>query len=142
MVKIMKLDVSGIPCFQHFHLHKRRNGLHLIGADLVKKPVHQIAPGPKAVGWVFAATFGQSGHGALKGVAVTVCGRCQQHIKPVPFRLLTGLDAGDASIRANPDPKVSFPPPRSQRLICPDHGHRDSLLDNLLCADIKHIKSG
>ncbi len=71
MVQIVKLADRGEACFQHFDIREGSDRLDLIGREAIEKPVHHLAPGPKAVGCRPAA-LGEPGHPALEGVAVEI----------------------------------------------------------------------
>lgn len=75
MVQVMELADLAVAGFQHFAIQLGGNGIQLLGIDFSGEPVHLFAPSPEAVGRIPAA-FGQTRHGALERMAVTVgdCG--------------------------------------------------------------------
>ena len=75
VVQVMELADLAVTGFQHFAIQLGGNGIQLLGIDFSGETVHLFAPGPEAVGRIPAA-LGQTGHGALEGMAVTVgdCG--------------------------------------------------------------------
>ena len=72
MMQIVKFHIGGIARLQHFHLHQCGNGFNMIWRQLVKEQIHQRTPCPKTVCGIVTAMLSQSGHRALKGVAMGV----------------------------------------------------------------------
>ena len=105
MVEIVELHIGGITCFQHFHLHQRRDRLDMVGRQAVEEAVHQLPPCPEGIGSIAAAHFGQARHGALKGVAVGIGRGRQQYAGPISTgRLrLACSEKLDGAVRADFD---------------------------------------
>ena len=121
MVQIVKLRHPGITRFQHFHLLKRCNRLHITRAKMIQKPVHQAAPRPETIRRR-PAPFRHPRHRALKRMAVQVHRRWQQTTQPLPFR------RSARSHRSNPpthhlNPHIARPTTGQQCSFCEQNSH-------------------
>ncbi|MNV67772.1 hypothetical protein D3C71_1605850 [compost metagenome] len=101
MVQVVEFADAGEAAFQHFHVGLCSDGLEVVRADAVQEAVHQLAPAPEAVART-PAHFGQTGHGALEGVAVQVAqpGHDGAECLVAGFPGSAGGDRGDASAHA------------------------------------------
>jgi hypothetical protein len=131
VVQIVKLHIRAKACFQHFHLHICGNGLHLIGGDAVKKPIHELPPAPETVALRRAAPFGQARHRTLKGMGMGVCGRMDNHLAPQGLRRgRAAFDAGKPAIRTDVQRHILRPAVGQKHLPCPEN---DRILGTVIC---------
>ena len=71
VVQVVELADRGEAGFQHLDEGEGGDRLDVVGREPVEEAVHDLAPGPEAVGRRPAA-LGQARHAALEGVAVQV----------------------------------------------------------------------
>ena len=71
MVQVMELDDRGVAALEQLDIELGRDRPLVLGRDVLREPVHRVAPGPEA-GRVRAEPLGQAGQRALEGVAVQV----------------------------------------------------------------------
>ena len=100
VVQVVELADGGVAGFQHFRVELHRHGVQRIGIQPAGEAVHQLAPGPEAVGRI-GLVFGQAGHRALEGVRMGVRDAGQREAAGIRFRqqhadaaIGRGLDAG------------------------------------------------
>ena len=128
VMQIVKLRDRGIALAQHLGIKLGGDRLHIVRADLRDQPVHGLAPGPEAV-ILAAGPFGQSRHGALKGVGMQVGHAGDDDLRIiVAGGLCVRFDLQDAAIhRIVMDQHVSRPAVGQQGLLreqCFDRRHR------------------
>ncbi len=140
----MELHIARIARLQHLHLHKGRDGLHVLGRQPVEKAEHELPPRPERIARIGAASFGQPRHGALKGVAVQVGGRRQQDRVTLSLGGYVARHFRNAPLAVNFDPHVTRPAIRQKRLIRPENRHalpRSLPVDrNIMCIHIADNK--
>ena len=73
-MQIVELADGGVAGLQHLDVQLGRDRLELLGRDREREAIHQVAPGPEAVGTACSggAELGQPGERALEGVRVQV----------------------------------------------------------------------
>ena len=120
MVHIVELGHCGEPGLEHLHLGERGDRLEFVRTDSLEKPVHQLSPRPEAVARIRAPALGQTGHGALKGVAVQVDGRGEEDPDAAPSRGSARIDPGNAAVRADLHLHVATPPVGGQSVLGPE----------------------
>ena len=81
-MKIVELGHAGETALEHFGEGQGGDGLDLFGPAPIKEAVHQVTPGPEIIIAVLAlgsTRLGQTGHGALEGMAVDIDDARQGH---------------------------------------------------------------
>ena len=85
VVEVVELRHPGEAALQHFGEGQGRDGLDLVRPAPIQKPVHQTPPRPEVV-IGRPPRLGQTGHGALKGVAVQIGDARQGHAAALVLR--------------------------------------------------------
>ena len=120
MVQVVEFPDPGETGFQHLGIGERGDRLDLVRTQPLQEAVHDLAPGPEAVGRR-TAHFGQARHAALEGVAVQI-GQSGQRWAIGAFARLAGrlgFDRGDLAI-PNAHAHLARPTGRQQRAVEPD----------------------
>ena len=120
MMEVVKFTNASETCFQHFDERLCRDGFELIGIQSIDERVHRRAPGPEVVR-LRAARFGQSSHGALKGVAMKVGNSGDCDAMPFVVGLCARVD-GDVCDQAIEDlhSHAATPSAAQQRAVEPE----------------------
>ena len=110
MMKIVELADRGEAALQHFQLHQTCDGFDMIGRQPGIEGVHQLPPGPEAVG-AGAAPFGQPGHGALEAVRVQIGHARHGRAQPdrARFSRASARDRHDHAVRIHCDTDMTGP---------------------------------
>ena len=116
-VQVVKLAYLGVAARQQFGIQLAGNGLELFGRNAVGGGVHAVAPSPEVITGLVAqaAPLGQTGNGALEGMAVRI-DQAGQHraIQPECTGLLlrrrTRLHLAPGSVGCHLEQDVAFPP--------------------------------
>ena len=104
MVQVVELADRGEAGLQHLDEGEGGDRLDVVGREPVEEAVHDLAPGPEAVGGGPAA-LGQARHAALEGVAVQV--RQARHRGAREARRVAGLDAPVSTAAMMPSATVT-----------------------------------
>ena len=123
MMDVVKLRHGGKSGLQHLHLGEGGDRLDLLRTEPFEKAVHQPAPGPEAVVRVGTAPLGQTGHGALKGVAVQVDRPGEKYAETSPLWRRAGNDLGNPAVLVDVHANVALPSLARQRLLRPECFH-------------------
>jgi hypothetical protein len=71
VMQIVELADGGESGFKHLHICESRDRLDVIGRKVLQETIHDLAPGPEAVGGRTTA-FGEPGHAALESMTMQV----------------------------------------------------------------------
>ncbi len=110
LVHVMEFSDRGKTALEHFDVQLASNDAELFRADLPDQTVHQVAPGPETVVRV-TCHFGQTGHGALKGMRMQIRHTRQQRPldKLGTLRIGIDLDTGEQAIGADVETHIVGP---------------------------------
>ena len=123
MVEVVELGDGGEAGLQHLHVELGGDGLDVLGREPVEEAVHDLAPGPEAVGGG-PTDLGQAGHAALERVAVQV-GHAGERNPGAAVGTGGGRigDHGRDLAAAEADPHASGPAIRQQCHVEEEVGH-------------------